>query len=134
METVMKTDVLVKKLKARQATLKANRVKALASYDVLFEKWKRDVAKWVTTTVPERVKDVKKGDLDDRGHYGSRCCSGLPSHVFRGIPEPPKKPTDDAIKSIQKTLRFIAITDQKTMQVDDRDLKQWGFSGAEDDE
>lgn len=133
MESVMKTMDLVKKLKARQTALKAGRTKLLAKYDVDFERWKRDVAKWVTTNVPARLKDVKKGDVAESRRGYSRCCSGLPEHVFRDIPKPPTPPSDDAIKSIQKTLRFIAITDQKTMQVSSRDLALWFGNGEEEE-
>lgn len=127
----MSTMVLAKKLRARQKELKAERAKVVAAYERAFEKWKRDVAAFVKNEVPSRVATVKRGDFS--GY--SRCCSGLPEHVFRDIPKRPTLP-DDPSKEIAKTLRFIAITGQQKMQVSERDLKSWfgGLGDADDDE
>ena len=128
MESRMKVAVLSKKLRARLAVLKKERVKQLAAYDRQFAKWKLDVARWLREVPADRVKDVRKSDVNGR-YYGS---ASLPAKVFEGMPKPPSIPSDEAIQRIQKTLRFVALIGQATISVSPGEVEHW-FGKDKDD-
>lgn len=126
----MRADVLAKKLRARVVVLKQEREVLLKAYDKEFVKWKDDVARWLRTEAPKRIPRVKKSELERR--YG--CHTSLPNYVFEGIPQPPTKPSDEKIRDIQKTLRYIAFTGQGSIQVTQRQIDEWFGKEAEEDE
>lgn len=122
MEAKMNASVLAKRLRGRMALLKKDRVKALAKYDVDFDSWKREVARWLKTEPQKVIPSIRKQDLENN-RYG--CHTSLPNFVFKDIPKPPKKPSDETIREIQKTLRYIAFTETKTIEVTQRKLDEW---------
>lgn len=128
METRMNAVTLAKRLKSRMATLKKERIAALKKYDVDFETWKKDVAKWLKTEPQKAIPRVKKSDLEN-SRYG--CHTALPNFVFEGIPKSPARPSDESIREIQKTLRYISFTETKTIEVTQRKLDEW--LGKDDD-
>lgn len=119
METTMKVPALARKLRARLVELKKERVKHLADYDKKFAAWKRETAKWLREVPAGRMKDVTKAEVNG-WHRGD-----LPAKVMAGIPQPPDFPSDDAIKRVQKTLRYVAVTGQNTIRVSARDVEEW---------
>ena len=130
METTMNARELAKRLRKRLGELKKDRAKKLAAYDVAFEKWKGDLARFLRTDeVRTRILAVRKSDED--GRYG--CHLGVPNFVFKDAPPRPQKPKDDTIREVQKTLRYIAFTGTPKVQVSSRQLDDW-FGKLEDDE
>lgn len=129
MESTMKTEVLAKKLRARLVVLKKQRVADRKAFTIAFEKWVTESSAWAAETVPGRVAKLRPSDLGSRYYENA-----IPSSVLAGAPKPPKPPSDEAITSIQKTLRMLGITGQATIRVDSSDINRWfGPKGGEDD-
>ncbi len=129
LEAMMKVSDLGKRLRVRLGKLKRARVVELAAYDKAFSAWRRDVSRWLATEGAERAKTIAKGDV--QSHY--RGGGGLPDSLFRGMPRTPAFPSNDTIASIQKTLRFFALSKVAELQVTRRDLDEWfGEEGLEE--
>ena len=113
------------------SALNKERVGALVKYDLDFETWKKDVAKWLRTEPQKVIPTIQKKDLNDN-RYGWH--TSLPNFVFKDIPKPPTRPSDETIREIQKTLRYIAFTETKTIEVTQRKLDEWLGKNEEEDE
>lgn len=111
---------LAKKLRARMQFLQKKRKTDLKAYDVAFETWKKDIARWFRTEPQKLIPKIRKGDIEKR-----YCWGCLPDYVFKDAPKPPSKPSDKKIQEIRNTLRYIAFTGTSTVEVTQYKLDEW---------
>jgi hypothetical protein len=131
METTMKTVVYAKKLRAELAKLRKKRVIDIAMYDDAVAKWRTALWKWVDREAFERVKQISKRELTER-RYETNCAGFDTRGFFIGAPRPPKYPSDQRIRDIQRMLHHLGITGQSTVRVNDEDTKKYFGADAED--
>lgn len=131
MEVTMRTLTLARMLRKRLAVLKAERKKALKKYDRDFAQWKLALAKWFRTEPATKVAQITKSDMNN-SRYGYRS-NGIPDWLFKDMPQPPSKPKDEAIKEVQKAIRYLAITGTATVTPSQSQVDKW-FGTEEEDE
>jgi hypothetical protein len=122
MESTMKVSVLAKKLRVELKRLQAKRAKNLAAYDKAFILWLVDAETWLRKEVPQRIRGVTKKQAEEGWDYRY---DGISSLLLKGAPKPPERPSDDRIRAIQNTLRYLGVTGQSTMRVCDTELSKW---------
>ncbi len=124
----MNSLVLAKKLRVRRVELRKAHSRAVAAYGNAFSRWRLALGGWLIHNARKRVATITRADLTYR--YGD----GYQKRILDGAPKPPKKPDDSVIRKIDATLRRLAITGQKTVQLSDRDLDELFVDSAGDDE
>lgn len=130
----MKTADLARKLRARLAVLRKVRKAALATHDKAFEAWKADLGIWLKSVSAPRALKLSKTEVYSENRYGYRSEERPPASLFHQAPRPPEPPSDKALREVQKTLRFIALTGQRSIEVTPAKLETWfGDGGGEDD-
>ena len=118
------TAVLAKNLRTRLAQLQTKRKSDLARFHKEFEAWKKAVADHLAS--PEVRKKIAGVGIRETGNRYSSCsCCKLPSRVLIGLPKRPYPPSDDAIRMVQRTLRYIALTGTSFMTVTPDDAQKW---------
>lgn len=117
-ETSMKTEVLVKKLHARQKVLKARRPAEIKKYNDAILAWKKKMAAWLKENAVDRISTITKTDLqsNENNHRWGNNPGFDVATFFRGAPRPPVFPPEKQLRGIQKLLRQLAITGQATVR------------------
>ena len=128
-ETKMSATVYARKLRARQAELKAAHKKAVKAHAVAFELWKMALASWLRSSA---VTSTVSGLLQ-KTVYGGGYNRDWRIALMEGAPKAPRRPTDEIQRRIALKLRQLAITGQASAMVTERDIKEL-FTDVADDE
>lgn len=133
MEVQVKPEVYARKLKTRLVELKRERVAALAKYKDDLAKWRKVAASYVAQNATAQIQKMTERLIED--HFHSRGYHReQPTIGITGVPVPPKKPDDAAIRLAQRTLRLIAMTSPKTLRVNRAEMEQlFNDEGAADE-
>ena len=132
-DVTMKATVFAKKLRTQLAKDRKMRVTALRRYDIMVDVWRKMMKAWLRATAEARVNEITKKDLKEHTGRYHRNVPFNTEAFFRGAPEPPKFPSDERIRDIQRALHHIAITGQATIKVSESDTKKY-FGEDEEDE
>jgi hypothetical protein len=130
LDTSMNALLFAKKLRARQSELKSKYKKDLEKYARDFESWKQALARFLVNDAHKNVAKILRSQFSQNSY---RHDDNWKSIILIGYPEPPKRPTDEVIRKIAAALRHIAITWQKTVRLDARELEVY-FSDEKDED
>ncbi len=130
--TEMSAIKLANKLRVKLKILKAARPGEIAKYRRALTAWRRDMAAWIEAHGKARVMKISDTELrehDERYRYTGYADLPAFNHVqfFDGAPRTPLYPkaSREKIAAIQKALRHLAITGQKTVKVDSEMIEKF---------
>lgn len=128
LDTSMNAILFAKKLRNRQAELKAKHKKDLDNYARDFESWKAALARFLVNDAHKNVAKILRSKFDTNRYNHDSYWQNV---ILADCPKPPMKPKDDVIRKIGSALRHIAITGQKTVHLNSSDLET--YFGDEDE-
>jgi hypothetical protein len=129
-DSSMSALLFAKKLRARQTELRARQAVASKAYAGLFEKWKKDLAVFLSKKAPAVCKTITREMVCSTDYHRGTYWRDA---IFKDAPKPPKRPNNPVIGKIATHLRRLAITGQKFVTVTTREVDEL-FSDEDDSE